>query len=82
MSIVCQQMILMRYHALFFQKLGKMLQNLSPAAVVICALRVSKAWHYMTADISHVMTSLIVFVEEATALEMSSAPKFWCPFKG
>ena len=30
----------MKYHALFFQKLGKMLQNLSSAAVVIGAVRV------------------------------------------
>ena len=75
-------MILTRYHALFFQKLGKMLQNLSPAAVVICALRVSKAWHYMTADISHVMTSLIVFVEEATALENVFSSKVLVSLKG
>ena len=33
-------MILMKYHTLFFQKLRKMLQNLSSAAVVIGALRV------------------------------------------
>ena len=30
----------MKYHALFFQKVGKMSQNLSSAAVVIVALRV------------------------------------------
>ena len=34
-------MILMKYHTLFFRKLGKMLQNLSSAAVVIGALRVN-----------------------------------------
>ena len=31
---------LMKYHTLFFRKLGKMLQNLSSAAVLIGALRV------------------------------------------
>ena len=30
----------MKYHTLFFQKLGKMSQNLSSAAVLIGALRV------------------------------------------
>ena len=29
----------MKYHTLFFRKLGKMLENLSSAAVVIGALR-------------------------------------------
>ena len=32
--------ILMKYHTLFFRKLGNMLQNVSSAAVVIGALRV------------------------------------------
>ena len=32
----------MKYHTLFFHNLGKMLQNLSSAAVVIGALRVKK----------------------------------------
>ena len=40
MRIVCWQRILMKYHALFFRKLRKTLQNLSSAAVVIGALRV------------------------------------------
>ena len=40
MRIVCQQTILMKYHTLFFRKLGKMSQNLSSAVVVIGALRV------------------------------------------
>ena len=40
MRIVCWQTILTKYHTLFFQKLGKMSQNLSSAAVVIGALRV------------------------------------------
>ena len=31
----------MKYHPFFFRKLGKMLQNLSSAAVVICSLRVN-----------------------------------------
>ena len=36
--------ILMKYHTLFFfQKLGKMSQNLSSAAVVIGALRVNSS---------------------------------------
>ena len=42
MRIFCQQTILMKYHALFFRKFGKMLKNLSSAAVVIDALRVKK----------------------------------------
>ena len=33
----------MKYHTLFFQKLGKMSQNLSSAAVVIGTLRVKMA---------------------------------------
>ena len=41
MSIVCWQTILMKHHTLSFQKLRKMLQNLSSAAVVIGALRVN-----------------------------------------
>ena len=40
MTIVCWQTILMKYHALFFQKLGKISQNVLSAAVVIGALRV------------------------------------------
>ena len=41
MRIFCLQMILMKYHTLFSVKiLGKMLQNLSSAEVVIGALRV------------------------------------------
>ena len=42
MRIVCWQTILMKYHTLFFRKLGKMLHNLSSAAVVIGALRVNE----------------------------------------
>ena len=41
MRIVCWQTILMKYHILFFRKLGKMLQNLMSAAVVIGALNVN-----------------------------------------
>ena len=33
---------LMKYHTLFFRKLGKMLQTLAPGAVVIGALWVKK----------------------------------------
>ena len=43
MRIVCWQMILMKYHTIFyffFQKLGKMSQNLLSAAVMIGAFRV------------------------------------------
>ena len=40
MRIVFWQTILMKYHTLFFRKLGKISQNLSSAAVVIGALRV------------------------------------------
>ena len=46
MRIVCQQTILMKYHIpYFFQKLVKLSQNLSSAAVVIGALRVKKNMH-------------------------------------
>ena len=41
MRIVYLQTILMKYHTLFFQKLGKISQNLSSAAVVIGSLRVN-----------------------------------------
>ena len=37
MRIVCWQSSVMKYHTLFFRKLGKMLQNVSTAAVVIGA---------------------------------------------
>ena len=39
MRIVCWQTILVKYHTLFFRRLGKMSQNLSSAAVVIGFLR-------------------------------------------
>ena len=39
----------MKNHTLFFQKLGKMSQNLSSAAVVIGALRVKNLRSYTTA---------------------------------
>ena len=42
MRIVCWQTILVKCHALFCQKLGKMSQNLSSAAVLIGTLRFSK----------------------------------------
>ena len=41
MMYLMRQTILMIYHTFFFRKLGKMLQNLSSAAVMIDALRVS-----------------------------------------
>ena len=37
---LCWQTILMKYHSLFFQTLGKISQNLLSAAVVIGALKV------------------------------------------
>ena len=40
MRIVCWHAILFKYQTLFFRKLGKISENLSSAAVVICALRV------------------------------------------
>ena len=40
MRIVCWQAILMKYHTIFFSKMGKMSLNLSSAAVFIGALRV------------------------------------------
>ena len=39
MRIVCWQTILMNYHTLFLSNLGKMLENLSSAAVMIGALK-------------------------------------------
>ena len=45
MKIVCWQTILMKYHSLFFWKLGKMLQNLLFAAVEIGALSLKSANH-------------------------------------
>ena len=41
MRILCWQTILMKYHALFLQKSGKISQNVLSAAVVILALRVN-----------------------------------------
>ena len=43
MRIVCQT-ILMKSYGWFFWKLGKISQNLSSAAIVICALRVIFFW--------------------------------------
>ena len=43
MRIVCWQMNLMKYHTLYFRKLGKMLQNVSSIAVVIGALNLNKS---------------------------------------
>ena len=40
MRVICRQTIFMKYHTLFFRKLGKMSQNVSSAAVVIGALKV------------------------------------------
>ena len=40
MKIVCWQTILVKYHTLIFRRFGKILKNLSSAAVVIGALRV------------------------------------------
>ena len=57
LKITCWQTILMKYHTLFCRKLGKMLQNLSFAAVVIGALRFNirgiriwqfQDWHFGT----------------------------------
>ena len=42
MRIVCWQTTLMKYHTLFFQKLGKMSQNVSSAAVGMDALRIKQ----------------------------------------
>ena len=53
MRIVCWQTILMKYHTLFFRKLGKMSQNLSSAAVVIGALRVKKKYFRNTIRVSN-----------------------------
>ena len=46
MRIVCWQMILMNTIPYFFRKLGKMLQNLSSAAVVTGALRVKRGDYF------------------------------------
>ena len=43
MRIVYWQTILMKYHALIFQKLGKMSQFLSSAKVLIGALKVKNS---------------------------------------
>ena len=48
----------MKYHILFFHKLGKMSQNLSPAAVVIGVLRVNVN---VNVDLVHVEDSLHSF---------------------
>ena len=50
MRIVCWHTILMKYHTLFFLKLGKMSQNLSSAAVVIGALRVKVLMAYVSSE--------------------------------
>ena len=42
MRIVCLQTIFMKYHTFLCRKLGKILQNLLSAAVVIGALRVNR----------------------------------------
>ena len=54
----------MKYHTLFFHKLGKISQNLSSAAVVIGALRVNvnsllKKRDYILFEEAHICQSLI-----------------------
>ena len=46
--VCCWQTIPMKYHTLFFRKLGEMSQNLSSAAVVIGALRVKFDYSFFT----------------------------------
>ena len=46
----------MNYHTLFFQKLGKMSQNLSSAAVLIGALRVKSEYSVISQDILNLYT--------------------------
>ena len=58
MRIVCWQTILMKYHTLFIRKLGKMLQKLSPAVVVIGALRVNLIRLFLCDDAFHKLGSL------------------------
>ena len=68
MRIVCWQTILMKYHALFFRKSRKMLQNLSSAAVVIGALRVkpknrfNKQWHRASVSMHWLICSYVLFI--------------------
>ena len=57
MRIVCLQMVLMKYHTLFFSKIRKDVANFLSAAVVIGALRVksdymfTKQKHYVPFNI-------------------------------
>ena len=69
----------MKYHTLFFQKLGMMSQNLSSAAIEIGALMVKSFDHILSAiskgngDLTRVLAlPLIVAVAEAEKVESSS----------
>ena len=53
MRIICWQTILIKYHTLFFRELGKLLQTLSSAAVVIGALRVKQYYICNLTSILH-----------------------------
>ena len=61
--LICWQTILMKYHTLFFRKLGKMSQNLSCAAVVIGALRVKPVyalWNFLPYQLDESISNLKV----------------------
>ena len=72
MRIVCWQTILMKFHTLFFQKSGKMSQNLSSAAVVIGALRVQ-----LTCEACH---DLLALKKNSFKLHVCMYKK-WFPLK-
>ena len=55
MRIACWQTILLKYHTLFCRKLGKMLQNLSSAAVVIGTLRVNPFFSIYNSLLAYLM---------------------------
>ena len=73
-EIVCWQTILMKYHTLFFSKIKKDVKNLSPAAVVIGALRVKVAFFCKSAnDKKHAKLPNMLRVKTVT-----TTPKTFC----
>ena len=60
----------MKFHTLFFRKLGKMTQNLSSAAVVIGALRVKRGSKQKLPNSLVLMIRTIMIIKNADPDEM------------
>ena len=66
MRIVCWQTILLKYHTFFFSKFGKDVLKLSPAAVVIGAVRIKNIFiiSYMVTQCNKLKYYFLVVLHE------------------